>query len=270
LLASVSVDGDRFFYPNVLASDGKKPFNMGTATRQPWFHVACCPTNVARFLPSLPGYVYAHRDNSLFVTLYIPGRAKVALAGGAVEIEQAGGYPWQGQVEIRVAPQRAFDFQLNLRIPGWATGNPMPGDLYSYLQPATPPVRVSVNGKPVSNRAAAGFVTIERKWRQGDSVRLDFPMQIRRVVSHDAVAANRGRVALECGPLVYCFEGVDNGGSLSGLSLADGAQFRTVALPEVAGGITALRAGAATAVPYYAWCHRGAGEMAVWVPRVTL
>jgi hypothetical protein len=266
LLSGVSLDGEHFFYPNPLASDGKRAFNMGQATRQPWFKVACCPTNVCRFLPSLPGYLYAVRGSDVFVNLYIGSRTTVRLAENEVAVAQQTQYPWGGEVRITVRPARAARFALNLRIPGWARNEPLPGDLYRYADaPPRGRVKVEVNGKAAPAKPERGFVRVERTWRAGDIIRLTLPLPVRRVVSHEAVAANRGRVAIERGPLVYCFEGADNGGSVQEVSVNAATAFKAEVRPDMLGGITVIRAGKHTAIPYYAWSHRGAGEMAVWV-----
>ena len=267
LLSGVSVDGEGFFYPNVLASDGRAPFNMGAATRQPWFQVACCPTNIVRFLPSLPGYIYAQSANDLFVALYISSRATVQISGSPVQVEQISDYPWDGRIRIRVTPPGPLRFTLNLRLPGWASGSPLPGDLYRYAAPPQARPVLRVNGSRTPVHPEAGFLRLEREWRPGDQVQLDLRLEIRRVLSHDAVIANRGRVAVERGALVYCFEGADNRGTLARLDLPDGAPLRVAGRSNLAGGVVTLRAGAFTAIPYYAWSHRGPGEMAVWVRR---
>ena len=268
LLSGVSVDGEKFFYPNVLASDGKTPFNMGALTRQPWFHVACCPTNIVRFLPSLPGYIYAQAEKDIFVALYIASLATVRVAGTEVRVEQRSEYPWDGRVRFRIEPQRPVRFTLHLRVPGWVTGHPMPGDLYRYSD-ASPAgmIRVRVNGSMTRVRPENGFLQLERSWRAGDEVELELPMTIRRVFSHDGVAGNRGRVALERGPLVYCFEGADNGGNVSSVEIGEKTSLRPAARANAGADVLTLNAGKYTAIPYYAWSHRGPGEMAVWVRR---
>ena len=270
LLAGVSVDGERFFYPNVLASDGKTPFNMGSPTRQPWFHVACCPTNIVRFLPSLPGYVYAGSARDLYVALYVSSRGKVSIRDTDVQIEQTTEYPWDGHVSVRLNPARPVRFTLNLRVPGWATGRPIPSDLYRYtaVSDASAPVAVLINGSAARIRPEAGFIRLDRTWRPGDEVQLDLPMSVQRVITNEAVAANRGRIAVERGPLVYCFEGADNKGAASQIELGRKAELIAGGKLPVAGGVVPIQAGQFTAIPYYAWAHRGPNEMAVWVREV--
>lgn len=269
-LAGVSLAGDTFFYPNPLASNGRYKFNMKrSATRSPWFDCACCPTNVVRFMPAVPGLIYAHRQNSLYVNLYIGGQAEMEVAGRRVQVSQETGYPWQGHVAITLVPEKPTPFAVYLRLPGWAQNRPVPSDLYRFLATSTDEIGVLVNGEAVPWRAEKGFARVQRTWQPHDTIELHFPMPIRRVLSHEKVAANRGRVALQRGPLVYCVEGIDNNGRIQDLVLADDAPLRATPRPHWLGGIVAIQGQAKplTAVPYYAWSHRGEGEMAVWLLR---
>jgi len=184
-------------------------------------------------------------------------------------------------VTVAVDPGAPAAFALRLRIPGWARNEVIPSDLYRYADDAKPAWSVSVNGEPVATAPERGYVVVRRTWKAGDRVVVDLPMPVRRVTAHEKVQADRGRVALERGPLVYCFEGVDNGDRLDDLVLAPGAE-PDVEQRDILRGVTVLRvkaarasidaAGAlsiapveAVAVPYYAWAHRGAGPMAVWM-----
>jgi hypothetical protein len=274
-LAGVGFSGRAFFYPNPLAADGETAFNKGAATRQPWFGCSCCPTNVVRLLPSLPGYVYARQAGRVYVNLYIAGEATLAVNDTEVRLTQATRYPWDGDVAITVTPARPRAFELRLRVPGWARGRPVPSDLYRYSDPTAPPVTLAVNGAPVPLELAQGFAVISRTWRPGDSVTLHLPMPVRRVLSHPQVTENAGRVALERGPLVYCAEGVDHAVSVFDLVVPAAAELVVQREPELLPGVTVVRGPALadgapvelTAIPYYAWSHRGVGEMAVWLRR---
>ncbi|MFQ5505828.1 MAG: glycoside hydrolase family 127 protein, partial [Planctomycetota bacterium] len=189
LLAGVSLDAEKFFYVNPLAS-------RGAHHRKPWYGCACCPTNLVRFLPSLGGYVYAYSEDGIWVTLYVASKARVKLPSGQVELTQETRYPWSGEVELRVEPHEPAEFGLNLRIPGWCEG-----------------AGCKVNGVAVDASAVRdGYLQIRRRWNSGDRVELDLPMEIRRVQAHPRVEADRGRIALMRGPLVYCLEAADNGG----------------------------------------------------------
>ena len=272
-LAGVSFGGREFFYPNPLESDGQYAFNHGATTRQPWFGCSCCPTNVVRIMPSLGGYVYAVRDDSLYVNLYVGGSAMAVVAGAPVRVTQATAYPWSGDVHLILAPERSATFALRLRLPGWALGQPVPSDLYRYLPLADAPrPTLRVNGQPAAFDTEAGYAVIRRAWQPGDVVELALPMPVRRVVSHPALAENAGKVALERGPLVYCAEWPDNALSPLALALADDAPLGAERRPDLLGGVTVItgtarQGGRLTAIPYYAWAHRGAGEMAVWLRR---
>jgi len=264
-LAGVSLGGDQFFYVNPLESDGKRPFNVRTAaTRAPWFNTSCCPTNVVRFLPSLPGYIYAVRPKEVVVNLFVDNETKLVMNQLPLTLRQETNYPWDGQVRLTVSPQKATAFALRLRVPGWALGSPMPGSLYRYQDDARPGYELQVNGKAVPLKLANGYATIERSWKPGDVVTLRMTMPVRQVVANEQVEADRGRVAIERGPLVYCAEGIDNDGSARNRTVAAGQAFTTEFRRDLLGGVTVLRAGNLMLIPYYAWSNRGAGEMAVW------
>ena len=284
-LAGVSFGGDLFFYPNPLEADGRFAFNQGAATRQPWFDCACCPSNVARFMPSIPGYAAAWKDQALYVSLYLSGQVVVRRDGGDVTLDMATRYPWDGQTRIRVEPAEPGAFPIYLRIPGWARNEPLPGGLYQYLSPAEPAVTIQVNNEYVEIDLVKGYAVLRREWKSGDVILLNLPMSIRRVVCDERVENNRGRVALERGPIVYCVEGVDHQGHVRHLFLPDDAELGSEFRSDLLNGVEVIKgtAGAAhlgedrattatealpfLAVPYYAWSHRGVGEMAVWLPR---
>jgi len=266
LLSGVALGGDSFFYPNPLAADGKWAFNMGEgATRSPWFECSCCPTNLVRFMPSLPGYVYASRDNTLYVNLFVGSRGVVSLERTDVDITQDTRYPWDGTVTITLHPATPAEFGLAVRIPGWAQGRPVPSQLYSYTDTSPDNVTLELNGELAALKVENGFARITRAWQSGDTVTLRLPLSARRVVSDEAVSENVGRVAVEWGPLVYCAEAVDNGGQALALALPNKAHFTTHHDNGLLGGITVIEGAGLTLVPYYAWSHRGEGEMQVWL-----
>ena len=268
-LSGISRQGDTFFYANPLSSDGQWPFNVRTgAVRSSWFRTSCCPTNVVRLLPSLPGYAYAHRDGDLYVNLYVAGTATVPTAAGDVTLTQETDYPWSGAVKLTVDPSEECAFALRLRIPGWARNEPVPSDLYRQLEASGEAPSLRVNGAPADLELDRGFAVIRHNWRSGDAVVLDLPMPVRRVVSHQGVEGNRDRVAVERGPLVYCAEGTDNGGKALELTLPDYAALAAEHDSGLLGGVTTIRGGGITLIPYYVWSHRGAGEMNVWLKRV--
>ena len=275
-MAGVSLAGDTFFYPNPLESDGRQAFNQGALTRKPWFDCSCCPTNLARFLPSVPDYVYAVEDDALFVNLFVASTASARIGGGTVTVTQDTAYPWEGYVHLQIRPGSPRSFEVRVRIPGWARERPVPSDLYRYADPAAPPYEVHVNGDPVTAGLVRGYVVLRRTWTDGDVVTLELPMPVRRVLAHERVAEDRGKVALERGPLVYCVEGFDNDGSALDLVVPERARIEVEHLRDLLGGVTVLRLSGEDragrprrimAIPYYAWSHRGTGEMAVWLDR---
>jgi uncharacterized protein len=270
-LSGVSALGNCFFYPNPLESDGKEKFNMGHSERAPWFGCSCCPVNDVRFIPEIASFIYAAHDKALFVNLFISGMANLKVAGVPIEITQTTHYPWNGTVFLNLALTQPTRFTLNVRIPGWARNAPVPSDLYRYDDGLKPGVRLAVNGKVVEPKLVKGFAQITRTWQQGDRVMLDLEMPVRRVVAHPAVQADQGRFAIERGPLVYCAEGVDNGGKVLGKALGGVVNFTPTETRLPFGQVVAITARAAdgsevTCIPYYAWCHRGSNEMRVWFP----
>jgi DUF1680 family protein len=278
-LSGVSLSGDRFFYPNPLETDGKAKFNHGSCERAPWFGCSCCPVNDVRFIPEIASYVYATRGSELFVNLFVGGSAKVNVAGTPVEVKQTTRYPWDGKVVVALEPKQARKFTVNVRMPGWACGKPVPSDLYRYADaepnanPAVAGLTIKVNGKEFSRGPVQkGFLAITRKWKAGDTIELNLPMPVRRVVAHPSVTADRDRFAIERGPLLYCAEGADNEGRVLDKVFPGKVRFEVQQQPDLLGGVatvkmTAEAGGAAlTCIPYYAWCHRGPNEMRVWFP----
>jgi hypothetical protein len=267
-LSGVSLSGDTFFYVNPLESDGQYRFNINqAATRSPWFRTSCCPTNVARFMASLPGYMYAVKDTMLYVNLFAGSSVNVAIGGRAVHLEQETRYPWEGTIRIRVNPDTEMKFTLALRVPGWVRNRPVPSELYRYHNPSLEVTYVSVNDEALPAMFQDGYVMIQREWQPGDVVVLELPMPVRRVIAHSSVAANVGRVAVQRGPLVYCAEGVDNGGKALDLRLPDNISLQAQHRPDLLNGVTTISGDGISLIPYYAWSHRGEGEMAVWLRR---
>ncbi len=276
LISGVSLNGKSFFYPNPLESAGQHE-------RSPWFGCACCPGNITRFLASVPGYVYAQQGDNLYVNLYVASTADVSMDGRTVKIDQETRYPWDGAIKITVTPQGKRDFALRLRIPGWARNEAMPTDLYRFEDVDREPVVLKVNGKPVAIQLDKGYAVLSRSWKAGDTIELNLPMPVRRVIANPAVAADRGRVALQRGPIVFCAEWADNpGGRVRNLVLPQSARLKAAFQPDLLGGVVTITGTAAslgrdaqgavtrkeqplTVIPYYAWAHRGPGEMTVWL-----
>lgn len=294
VISGMSVDGGKFFYPNPLSSDGRYRFNAdGTMTRQPWFGCACCPSNLCRFIPSMPGYIYGVRDNDLYVNLYAANTATLALGGKSVTIQQDTNYPWDGDIAIKVLQNKAKAFNMMVRIPGWVQSRVVPSDLYAYNDDIFSTYEITVNGQKVDSELENGYMVINRNWKKGDVVRIHFDMPVRTVVASPRVSDDRGRVAVERGPLVYCAEWADNEGiDPHHLLLSRKPQFDvlpTYGIENKEGNgqtfnVTAISAQVQEAsisnegklaakdvtiklIPYYAWNHRGAGKMDVWLAR---
>jgi len=276
-LSGVSLSGDKFFYTNPLESDGKWEFNHGAATRAPWFDVSCCPTNVTRFMPSIPGYAYAQSGENIYVNLYMAGVANIKIMGNLTEIRQETTYPWEGKVKLIISPEEEQQMTLNLRIPGWARGKPVPSDLYNFADNQSNEINIQINGKPTQYSTHNGYAVLTRKWQKNDEILIDIPMPVRRVVAHTAIESNKGKIALQRGPLVYCLESMDNDGKVLDLVIPGDAKFEIEYKKDLLGGVVVITGNALRqvkqkniktefhAIPYYAWSNRGVGEMAVWV-----
>lgn len=275
LISGVSLDGGSFFYPNPLSSNGKY-------SRKPWFGCACCPSNVSRFIPSLPGYVYAVKNDQVYVNLYLSNKAELKVDKKKILLEQETGYPWNGDIRLKIT-QGNQDFTMKLRIPGWVRGNVLPGDLYSYTDNQKPAYQVAVNGQTVESDVNDGYLSIARKWKKGDVVEVHFDMIPRIVKANPKVEADHGRVAVERGPIVYCAEWPDNRFNVHSILLNQHPQFKVTDKPELLYGIRQITTDAQalsydkagklvtkdvelTLIPYYAWAHRGEGDMEVWLP----
>lgn len=276
LISGISLDGDKFFYPNPLASDGGY-------SRKPWFDCSCCPSNLCRFIPSLPGYVYAVKDRDIYVNLYIANDADIDMGGKKVRLSQKGDYIWDGKASLTVAENKAGIFTLRLRMPAWAMGNPVPGELYRYVGPSPRLPLVKVNGEAVAVDALdKGYLAITRKWKKGDNVKIEFDNTPRVVVADDRVKADRGKIAVERGPVVYCAEWPDNDFDLASMIVGPRPSFEESRHDDLK-GIVRLRTDAQvlarddagdivarkvklSMIPYYAWANRGEGNMRVWLP----
>ena len=204
MLSGVSLSADRFFYPNPLESYGQHE-------RSAWFGCACCPSNVARFVPAIPGYIYAFTENELYVNLFISNDADILMGKRKVTISQKADFPWDGRVEISVSPDKNEKFDLKIRIPGWALNEAIPGDLYRFIEQAIEPVRISVNGEDIKDFSVInGYAVISRKWKEGDKVYIDIPMPVRKVIADESIKDNTSRIAFQRGPVIYCAEWPDN------------------------------------------------------------
>ncbi|HEY0109017.1 MAG TPA: beta-L-arabinofuranosidase domain-containing protein, partial [Fibrella sp.] len=275
MVSGVSLSGDRFFYPNPLES-------MGQHSRSEWFGCACCPSNVCRFIPSVPGYMYAQHNDRLYANLFINSTATVTLNGTKLEIAQRTTYPWAGNVDFTLNPATQKTFELAIRIPGWAQNQPLPGTLYSFASKDDTPFTLTVNGKATRFELVDGYALIKRDWKKGDRVSLSLPMPVRQVVANASVKADQDKVALQRGPIVYCAEWPDYAdGHVLNLVVNPATPLVAAYRPDLLDGVTLITGEAQQgkrtltndvtlspvkfqAIPYYAWANRGAGEMAVW------
>ncbi len=276
-LSGVGMNGEEFFYPNPLESTGNHK-------RSPWFDCACCPVNIVRFLPSLPGYVYGFQDDIVYVNLFIQGTSIIKIKNNTVKLRQDTQYPWEGNIKITVDPDLSKEFAINVRIPGWSQNKPVPSDLYRYINTSQEKAALKINGEKIDIDLNKGFACIRRKWKNGDVIELNLPMPIRKVVSHEKVKDNQGKIALERGPIVYCAEWPDNGGHALNLLVPEKTEFQAIHKSDLLNGVTIFTGKALglyknkddgsiekreqdfIAIPYYAWAHRGQGEMTVWLP----
>ncbi len=276
-LSGVSIHGDKFFYPNPLESDGGHQ-------RKPWFSCSCCPTNVVRFLPSLPGYVYAHTKDDLFINLYIGNRANINMNFGEIIVSQSTNYPWDGNVKINIEPESKSKFTISLRIPGWSRNKPVPSDLYYYMNELDEKPVIKINNKETKYNISNGYAKINRQWEKEDIIEINFPMPVRKVIANEKVVEDKGKFSIERGPLVYCAEWADNGGKVRNLLLDKNINFKYEYKENLINGVNILKGISKSlsidksdnstiekeqnfiAIPYYAWAHRGNGEMTVWFP----
>jgi len=277
IIDGVSLSGDRFFYPNPLASYGQHE-------RSAWFGCACCPPNVARFLPAMPGYIYAQQEETIYVNLYISSASEFAIAEQSMSLDMQSGFPWEGDVSLRVEDAAGITADLKLRIPGYIRDQPVPSDLYAYAKKEPLEMTITLNGETIPITVDdQGYVTISRAWKTGDEIKIDFPMDVEVVTAHPEVTENTGKMAVERGPLLYCAEWPDNpdgkvlslivdpeadfrvtdADDLGGIKLIQGSANR--ASRELDGSVTYTDSQPLTLIPYHLWNNRGPGEMSVWL-----
>ncbi|RZJ68668.1 MAG: glycoside hydrolase family 127 protein [Flavobacterium sp.] len=272
LISGVSLSGTEFFYPNALESDAKYQSNRGSCTRQGWFDCSCCPTNLIRFIPAIPGLIYAKQKDTLYVNLYMSNNANVNLNGQKVAVSQLTEYPWNGKVKVTVNPEKDGNFTVKLRVPGWARNEVLPSDLYSYETKSSAIPELKINGKKVTSKIENGYFIVTRNWKNNDNVEINFPMEVREVVANEKIQDDKGKTALEYGPLVYAFEEVDNAKVFDALAISNTSKFSIKKRPDLLFGVQTIQMQNEnkifTAIPYYAWSNRGVGKMKVWLPRI--
>jgi len=277
-LDGLSFSGDRFFYGNPLSSNGNHK-------RSEWFGTACCPSNIARLIESLGDYIYAKSDNDLWVNLFVGSNASIDLKNNTVQLEQRTNYPWDGDVQLVVSPQKKSKFSLHIRIPGWVQNQPSPGDTYRFLDNSVKKWTLTLNGQTIPYKVTNGYAVINKEWEKGDIVSLSLPIETKKVIAIDSISEDRNKISLQRGPLMYCFEHPDNDGMVANIYIPDNIQFSNNFENNLLGGIMKLEADAPTikisedgltvktenkriaAIPYFAWANRGVGQMQVWMPR---
>lgn len=261
LLSGVSLTGDRFFYDNVLESAGDKE-------RRAWFGCACCPSNITRFLPSVPGYIYAQRDDKIYINLFISGETKLETGETLISIKQESHYPWKGDILITVNPEKPVRQTILIRIPGWAVNRPVPGNLYHFATKSDEKPVVKVNGKKVEYKMHSGYAKLDRKWHKGDKIELYLPMPVRKVMANSKVKADSGRIAIQRGPVVYCIEGIEpNPDRILNLKVGKNEIFKTEYKSDLLNGVQTVypESKKIEAIPYCTWENRGKAEMEVWM-----
>jgi len=277
VLSGVSLNGDTFFYPNRLESRGHE-------VRSEWFGTSCCPSNISRFIPDVPGYIYAQNDNDIYVNLFISSKTDFSIGGQNVILEQTSQLPWSGKVNFMVLPESPTDFSLRIRIPGWAGERPVPSDLYAFDRPLDKKTEIWVNGVKVLYTVEKGYAVIQRKWSANDKVQVTFPYEVRVITAHPDIRENQGKIALQAGPMVYCIEGFDiANGQTNHIRVDKNQDFELTYEKDLLNGVMTVNGKADflyenasgniekspidfKAIPYFAWANRGGSEMEVWLP----
>ncbi|MEO0338882.1 MAG: beta-L-arabinofuranosidase domain-containing protein [Bacteroidota bacterium] len=275
VISGVSVSGDRFFYPNPLASAGQHE-------RQAWFGCACCPPNVARFLPSMPGYIYAQKKEEIYVNLYISSETDFSMGETNIHLQQTSGFPYDGQVQIAIQTDKATKATIKLRVPGYVQSKPVPSDLYHYKNELSQPIEVYLNKERVElDIDEAGYLSLEKTWTN-DVLQINFPLDINVVEARSEVKENEGKIAIERGPLLYCAEAKDNPNGVLSAFVGNTQQFRLdpsetyhdaplifgtrkIVAQQLDGSQSISEVQALKLIPYHLWNNRGSGEMSVWL-----
>lgn len=284
LISGIGLDGKSFFYTNAMQITSLSP-NDAERERSGWFPCSCCPTNLVRFIPAVPGYVYAQKDDKLFVNLFMSSTINLTIKDKSVKLVQQNNYPWDGDLLFTVNPASPLNFTICMRIPGWARNEEMPSDLYRFQKANNDSVCIKINGKEISYQMQNGYALISRKWEKGDKIEVNLPMTVSRVIANKNVKDDNGKVALQRGPLMYCAEWADNDGKATNFIIPENTKFSNAFLPGTLNGIEEITATVPaividedgnsvktvqkkfTAIPYYAWANRGEGEMVLWFPQ---
>jgi DUF1680 family protein len=285
LISGVGLDGKSFFYTNAMQIRNSFKHSDMEGERSGWFECSCCPTNICRLLPSVPGYMYAQKDEKVFVNLFANSSASLMVTDKPIEIIQQNNYPWDGDLKFTISPKNtSLAFALMIRIPGWAQHIAIPSDLYSFKNSPQKKVLIKINGSPVDYTMENGYAMLNRIWKKNDMVEVSLPMEVQKVIASEKLNEDAGKIALQRGPIMYCAEWLDNNGKASNIILPAGTVFSSEFKPGMLNGINVLKTEAIAvltdekenkvttikqpfiAIPYYAWANRGKGEMTVWFP----
>ena len=264
IISGLSLDGTLFFYPNTLQHDGETPFNQGVNGRSPWFNCSCCPSNLSRFVPSVAGYAYAAKEKNIYVNLFMNSEVTFQTSKGQLTLSQQSNYPWGGEIRLEIQNSKSTDATIRIRIPGWAQNRPVPSDLFSFTDEQEQDFSLYVNGKPIQTITENGYVSLEGKWKKGDVIELNLPMEVRIIAANEKVVQKAGLRAVQYGPIVYCAEEADNEVDVLEALIDNGSEFRKQYRSDFLGGINMLEGGGLKLIPYYAWANRDIGKMNVW------
>jgi DUF1680 family protein len=276
VISGVSLSGDKFFYDNPLES-------VHNHDRAPWFGCACCPGNITRFMASVPGYVYTTDEHNIYVNLFAGGHVSIPLGHDTISLSQQTRYPWDGKIIIVVDKPSAERFGLKIRIPGWAQNQAFPSDLYQFTDQNVEKYTILINGKATSPEVVNGYAVLKHHWMKGDRVEVNFPMPVRKIAANQLVENDKGKLAYQRGPLVYCFEDKDNNnGWMFDNFVSPEAPIESRFEENLLGGVVTIsvkgnkvsHSGDAKtiesvtlkAIPYYAWNNRGTANMLIWMP----
>ncbi len=283
LISGVGLDGKSFFYTNAMEVRNGFSHNDIERERSGWFQCSCCPTNVCRFIPAVPGYMYAQKESDLYVNLFISSTANLVINNKPVQVLQQNNYPWEGDLRFTIQTAKANSFKLLIRIPGWALNTAVPSDLYSFQKNTGVKPTIKINGEPVTYEIQNGYAVIDRAWKKNDEVLVMLPMEIRQIIANEKIKDNIGKLALQRGPIVYCAEWADNNGKAGNIIIPAGGAFSTEYKPMLLNGVMTLKTEVpvvsitgtesitterktVTMIPYYSWANRGKGEMTIWFP----
>ncbi|MGZ8539224.1 MAG: glycoside hydrolase family 127 protein [Chitinophagaceae bacterium] len=283
LISGIGLDGKSFFYTNAMQVRNSMAHKDMEAARSGWFECSCCPTNLVRLIPSVPGYMYGQKDDNLFVNLFIAGSAAITMGNKKINIVQENNYPWDGALSFTISPTSTAAFNLLVRLPGWAQNKAMPSTLYQFEASSDAGITIKVNGQPYSYTVQNGYAVINKTWKKNDKVEVLLPMEIKKVIAHEKVKDDVGKIALQRGPIMYCAEWADNNGKAGNIFIPPGTVFTHEYKDDLLNGVMVLKAEVPaviingdnintiqqtlTAIPYYSWANRGKGEMTVWFPR---